>query len=454
MTSGHTETLDVILYDRVVARIEARHDVMHLEYASRDSLPLSPSLDPKISLHWDDRKPDRGAVASYVEGLLPEDPAERRRVMTSTGMRGRPTPFRLISIMGYDCPGAVRLCSLDMTADLLSGKGGLTPLSSEEVEDQLSSLVINSHSRDYRKTHWSLPGAQSKSAYRIRRDGVWCVPYGAEPTSVIVKPSLPGMLAQARNEMACLLTASDLGLPAARTDVFHSAGTDFVLSWRFDRTGDPDGHMDRIHQMDFCQALGFTSDLKYEEDGGPTLLDMLALAGRLDPEMPYEMLLQVQFNALVGATDLHSKNMSIQLLPDGRYRMSPMYDVASIIPYMDAGDPELTFSYHVNGLNRFDELADVKVWTALAGKAGLDVDRVADGFTGLASGFADAARHRFAGLEPGRLGEIMENRMFSFLEAIEDSGFSLPSASDSFGIIDPGSALPDQLENNDPARTR
>lgn len=417
------EHLDVILYDKVVARITAKHDIMRLEYASEDALPLTPLLDPHDNLVWQDRKPDKGPVASYVEGLLPEDPAERRRVVTSTGLKGRPTPFRLITVVGLDCPGAVKLCDPAQTGNLLRNEGGLTPLSTDQVTRQLMSLTINNHSRDYRKTHWSLPGAQSKAAYRVKNDGSWWVPYGAEPTNVIVKPSLPGLLDQARNEQACLLAAGDVGLRAADTDILTMDRHDYVMSWRFDRTGDPDGHMERIHQMDFCQALGYTSDRKYEEDGGPTLADMVRLAERLDHEMPYEMLRQVQFNVLAGATDLHSKNMSIQLLPDGSYRMSPMYDVASIVPYMeDLDDPDLRFSYRVGGKDDFPSLADAGLWHDYAEGLGLDGARVADGFDELADSVPETLMGRFGELDGGKADRLMRDRMRVFLDGMGGSG--------------------------------
>jgi serine/threonine-protein kinase HipA len=39
---------------------------------------------------------------------------------------------------------------------------------------------------------------------------------------------------------------------------------------------------------------------------------------------------------LLGATDGHAKNFSIQLLPGGRFRMAPLYDIMSAQPYVDA----------------------------------------------------------------------------------------------------------------------
>ena len=41
---------------------------------------------------------------------------------------------------------------------------------------------------------------------------------------------------------------------------------------------------------------------------------------------------------LLGATDGHAKNFSIFLLPGGRFRLTPLYDVMSAQPNVDAGE--------------------------------------------------------------------------------------------------------------------
>ena len=39
---------------------------------------------------------------------------------------------------------------------------------------------------------------------------------------------------------------------------------------------------------------------------------------------------------LLGATDGHAKNFSLALGPGGRYRMTPLYDILSVQPFVDA----------------------------------------------------------------------------------------------------------------------
>jgi serine/threonine-protein kinase HipA len=40
---------------------------------------------------------------------------------------------------------------------------------------------------------------------------------------------------------------------------------------------------------------------------------------------------------LLGATDGHAKNFSIRLAPGGRFRLTPLYDIVSTQPSLDAG---------------------------------------------------------------------------------------------------------------------
>ena len=90
----------------------------------------------------------------------------------------------------------------------------------------------------------------------------------------------------------------------------------------------------RLPQEDLCQALGVPPLRKYQSDGGPGIIDVLAfLNGAI---APYEdrltfMKAQIVF-WLLAAIDGHAKNFSIFLTPGG-YRLTPLYDVMSAAPY-------------------------------------------------------------------------------------------------------------------------
>src|ERR1039458_4008542 len=92
----------------------------------------------------------------------------------------------------------------------------------------------------------------------------------------------------------------------------------YLLVERYDRTyrqtaeGDP--VLERIHQEDFCQALGIVSETKYQKEGGPSLKQCFALLREVSnsPVVDLALLLDaVIYNYLVGNNDAHGKNFSL-----------------------------------------------------------------------------------------------------------------------------------------------
>ena len=85
----------------------------------------------------------------------------------------------------------------------------------------------------------------------------------------------------------------------------------------------------RLHQEDYCQALGFGHERKYEADGGPSIADCVRLLRDTvaDPVIDIERLMNWQaFNWLAGNSDGHAKNLA--LLHSGRtIRLAPFYDL-------------------------------------------------------------------------------------------------------------------------------
>jgi serine/threonine-protein kinase HipA len=109
--------------------------------------------------------------------------------------------------------------------------------------------------------------------------------------------------------------------------------------------------LERLHQEDFCQALGIVSENKYQKEGGPSLKQCFALLREVSsaPVLDLAHLLDaVIFNYLVGNNDAHGKNFSLLYRGVGtasreagtanlETRLAPLYDVVSTRYY-----PELT----------------------------------------------------------------------------------------------------------------
>jgi serine/threonine-protein kinase HipA len=90
----------------------------------------------------------------------------------------------------------------------------------------------------------------------------------------------------------------------------------------------------RLPQEDFCQILGVSPNLKYQNDGGPGIVEIMqVLQGSKDAERDRELFFRSQILFwLLGAIDGHAKNFSVYLEPGGSYCLTPLYDIISAYP--------------------------------------------------------------------------------------------------------------------------
>ncbi len=186
--------------------------------------------------------------------------------------------------------------------------------------------------------HWSLNGAQDKIALR-RQNGQWYEAHGAEATTHIIKPGISNLLEQSFNEYVCMKTVSNLGVPTAESTYHMFGDVPAIISTRSEWQRYIDDNnipkVARIHQEDFCQALGFMTAQKYQSDGGPDALAIVQFLytehfSATDIHLFYTALI---LNFLMAGTDAHAKNYAI-LEPAGESPMlAPLYDIASLFPY-------------------------------------------------------------------------------------------------------------------------
>jgi serine/threonine-protein kinase HipA len=102
--------------------------------------------------------------------------------------------------------------------------------------------------------------------------------------------------------------------------------------------------IERLHQEDFCQALGMVSERKYQKEGGPSLKQCFGLLREVSsaPVIDLARLLEaVIYNYLVGNNDAHGKNFSLLyhrvVAENPEIRLAPLYDIVSTVYY-----PELS----------------------------------------------------------------------------------------------------------------
>jgi len=172
----------------------------------------------------------------------------------------------------------------------------------------------------------------------------WRKPVGTTPTTHIFKPQigeLPNgidLSNSVQNEFYCLKLLKAFGLPINDAVIKTFGKTTALVIERFDRRWTRDGRLLRVPQEDCCQALSVPPGRKYQSDGGPGLVQILdLLKGSDTPEEDRRTVLKAQILFwLIGATDGHAKNFSVFLGPGGTYRLTPLYDILSAQPSLDA----------------------------------------------------------------------------------------------------------------------
>ncbi len=281
-------------------------------------------------------------VAAVFENLLPDSDVIRRGVAEKVGAKGTDA-YSLLSQIGQDCVGALQFVPEgdDAVYETSGVKGEI--LSEKEVENLLNNLARAplglDRDRDFRI---SVAGAQEKTAL-LRHKGKWLKPHGTTPTTHILKTQI-GTLQNGidlsnsvENEYYCLKLMAAFGLPVNGAEIMAFGKTKALVVERFDRKRTEDGRLLRVPQEDACQALSCPPSQKYQNQGGPGMVDILnLLKGGDTPVEDQAAFLKSQILFwLIGATDGHAKNFSIFLGPGGRFRLTPLYDVLTAQPSLD-----------------------------------------------------------------------------------------------------------------------
>jgi len=264
-----------------------------------------------------------GAAHRFFANLLPEGEARERIVRT---LRIPNTDFDLLRAIGGECAGAIALTALD-SPPVANGGNEYRPMLDDELAD-LAARRGDLHGDESReRPRLSLAGAQHKCPVLLR-DGQYFLPVKDAPSTHILKFEVADFRNVPAYETFTTALAKAVGLEAADVELREVGGRRYVEVARFDRVAEYGG-IRRLHQEDFCQALGLGSERKYESDGGPSLADCVRLLRDTvtDPVIDIERLLNWQaFNWLAGNSDGHAKNLA--LLYTGRsVRLAPFYDL-------------------------------------------------------------------------------------------------------------------------------
>lgn len=277
---------------------------------------------------------DRRPVAALLEGLLPE--GGLRQQLASSLRVPSIDKMALLRQVGGECAGAIQF----LPHGVAPTQGRVRPLSGEAV-DQLVGDLPTYHLPEGALPEASLAGIQDKVLLTRLPDGHWGLPEDGATSTHIVKPeprldvAVPHLV---ETENWLLQVARCTGLAAAEADLTMFGDRRAIVVTRYDRT--PDGR--RLHQEDFCQALGLEPDAKYEstaehERHGSRLSRIARLAAdRAGSPASFraDLLRAVTFNVIAGNGDAHSKNYSLLIAESGEVSLAPLYDTAPVM-YLD-----------------------------------------------------------------------------------------------------------------------
>jgi serine/threonine-protein kinase HipA len=333
------KTLDVYLHSEFVGHLtQDNGGQMIFQYAESwlerpGAAPLSQSLPLRKERF------SRNECRGYFGGILPEE-SKREIIARNLGISAR-NDYAMLEQIGGECAGAVTF--VPTGEPLPESDYRYRALSSEELAAVLRELPKRPLLAGEEGIRLSLAGAQDKVAVRVD-GGEISLPLGGAPSSHILKPGGDRFEGVVANEALCMKLAAAIGIPTAKVEARTVEGMDYLLVERYDRIFraelGQEPVLERLHQEDFCQALGIVSEMKYQKEGGPSLKQCFALVREVSttPVIDLSRLLdEVIFNYLVGNNDAHGKNFSLLYrgigTGDMQVSLSPLYDSLSTVYY-------------------------------------------------------------------------------------------------------------------------
>ena len=393
--------------------IEFRYGSEWLNRANR--IPLSRSLPLQ-------GEPFRGRhIRAFFAGVLPDE-GPREQVAAVLGISAK-NDFAMLERIGGECAGAVSLLPEGAPAPQ---RGAMRTI--ELNEEELAAVVAELPRRPLlagrEGVRLSLAGSQLKLPVVLTASGAVALPLGDTPSTHILKPEpdrFPGLVA---NELFCMKLARAAGLRVPEIFVRTTGDRRCLVVARYDRVEDAAGTVTRVHQEDFCQALGLPPERKYQEEGGPLLRDCVNLLREWStvPVLDIRDFLDgLTFNAVIGNADAHGKNYSM-LYFQGDRRLAPFYDLVCTLAW-----PELSKVPAMKiGKSESIETITPAHWQRMARECGVGWPMLRERMVRLCarvvSGVTDAEAHCAAvdAAEACRLAETVGNRAKALFQSLKE----------------------------------
>ncbi len=291
---------------------------------NRNSFPISISLPLNSDAIYKDK------AHSFFSNLLPEG-IQREHVARKLGISVE-NDFGLLARLGGECAGALWIGA------------GVPPFFSEQRSEAISEADLHerlSNPSVYAsfvgsvEARLSLAGAQDKLPVFVSEEKLF-LPLNWAPSSHILKFPNGDYQGLPANEVLMAQIANTVGVHTAEAKLHQVKDVETCLVSRYDRVETEDGVLRRLHQEDFCQAMGLPSSKKYQQEGGPAFSHCYKLLRDVstEPAIDCDQLMKwFVLNLLIGNADAHAKNLSLLYHSDGSIRLAPFYDLVSTISY-------------------------------------------------------------------------------------------------------------------------
>jgi serine/threonine-protein kinase HipA len=331
------------------------------------------SDQPGISISLPKREEpfSRRECRPFFAGLLPEE-SQREHAAKALGL-SQGNDFALLKALGGDVAGALTFWPEGETLPEYDGSQATEPLGDNALVELLDTLPKRPLLAGEEGLRLSLAGAQAKVPVVLVDDKV-ALPLPGQPTTHILKPPIGRFPATTENEAYVMQLAAAVGLSVAPAEPRKVGDRSYLLVTRYDRATAQDGSLYRLHQEDFCQALGIAPEHKYAAEGGPTFRNGFELLRKATARPALEILKLIDaaiFNLIAGNADAHGKNYSLLYKSSG-LELAPLYDLLCTIVY-----PALSakLAMKIGGAAKLEDV-DQRTWEKFANEAGIGLPLV------------------------------------------------------------------------------
>jgi serine/threonine-protein kinase HipA len=365
MKTQYEEYLKVFLRGSYIGNLYHKEASLSFMYAD-DYLSNPNALKISASLPLQEGAFGHFVTAAFFSGLLPDEDV-RRRLARYLRISEKNT-FALLKEIGGECAGAISLYPENIE-DISNDLSTYRILENNEALDVLESLEKRPFLAGDGDIRISGAGAQDKLMIAFV-NGKIAIPTNTTPSTHIIKPNIKGLKDTVQNEFFSMRLAKAIGLPVPEVQIIWLEQTPFYVVERYDRRIRKTEGIVRLHQEDFCQALQISPEMKYENEGGPSIVDCFSLLesriklGKMAGINKMILLRGIIFNFMIGNGDAHGKNFS--LLYDGSSeQLAPFYDLLSTVIYADSFKAKMAmkisckYNFKEVSLRHFETLGDL-----------------------------------------------------------------------------------------------